>query len=80
MSQACQEEGADAEVMKGWYLLACLIWLAQLARGWHHPQWALPYLITNRENALYLELMEAFPQGRLLSHNSRCVKLTQKTI
>jgi hypothetical protein len=26
-----------------------------------------PHLITNRENALQLDLMEAFPQGRLLS-------------
>jgi hypothetical protein len=28
---------------------------------------ALPPLITNWENALQLDLMEAFPQGRLLS-------------
>jgi hypothetical protein len=29
--------------------------------------WALLPLITNWENALQLDLMEAFPQGRLLS-------------
>ena len=30
-------------------------------------KWASPPLITNWENALQLDLMEAFPQGRLLS-------------
>jgi hypothetical protein len=37
------------------------------AQLWHHPQGALPPLITNWENALQLDLMEVFPQGRLLS-------------
>jgi hypothetical protein len=50
------EAGAVAEAMKGCCLLACFPWLAQLAflqnpglpaQGWHHPQWALPVLITN---------------------------------
>jgi hypothetical protein len=31
------------------------------------PQWALPPLITYLENALQLDLMEAFPQRRLHS-------------
>jgi hypothetical protein len=30
-TQAGQEAGADAEAMKGYYLLACFPWLAQLA-------------------------------------------------
>jgi len=29
--QAGQEAGADAEAMEGCYLLACFLWLAQLA-------------------------------------------------
>jgi hypothetical protein len=71
-----QEAGADAETMEGCYLLACFPWLAQRAflwnpglsaQGWHHQQWTLPPLITNWENTLQLDLMEAFPQGRLLS-------------
>jgi hypothetical protein len=37
------------------------------AQGWYHPQGALPTLITNWENALQLDLMEAFPQLKLLS-------------
>jgi hypothetical protein len=55
-TQAGQEAGADAEAIEGCYLLVCFSWLAQLAfllnpgllaKGWHHPQWALPPLITN---------------------------------
>ena len=30
-TQAGQEAGADAEAMEGYSLLACLLWLAQLA-------------------------------------------------
>jgi len=30
-TQAAQEAGADAEAMKGCFLLACFPWLAQLA-------------------------------------------------
>jgi hypothetical protein len=30
-TQAGQEAGADAEAMEGYFLLACLPWLAQLA-------------------------------------------------
>jgi hypothetical protein len=55
-AQAGQEARADAEAMEGCYLLACFPCLAHLAflknprlpaQGWHHPQWALPPLITN---------------------------------
>jgi hypothetical protein len=72
-TQAGQEAGADAEAMEGCYLLACLLWLAQPAflqnprlpaQRWSHPQGAL---ITNWENALQLDLMEEFPQLKLLS-------------
>jgi hypothetical protein len=41
--------------------------LSYRTQEWYHPQWAPPPLITNWENALQLDLMEAFPQGRLLS-------------
>ena len=54
--------GAGAEAMKGYYLLAFFLWLAQSdflenpgppAKGWPHPQWAGPSpSITNYENAL----------------------------
>jgi hypothetical protein len=55
-TQAGQEAGADAEAMKGCYLLAFFSWLGHLAfllnsrleaQLWHHPQGALPPLITN---------------------------------
>jgi hypothetical protein len=36
------------------------------AEGWSHPQWALPSLITNWENALQLDLMEPSPHPKLL--------------
>jgi hypothetical protein len=42
------------------------------AQGWHHPQWALPSSITNGENALQLDLMEA-PFSVI---TPACVKLT----
>jgi hypothetical protein len=77
-TQTGQEAGADAEAMEGCYLLACFPWLAQLALiiepetislGMAPPTmgWAPPPLITNWGNALQLDLMEAFSQGRLLS-------------
>ena len=74
-TQAGQKAGADTEAMEGCYLLAYFPWLAQPAflkslrlqsQGWYHPQGALPPLITNWENALQLDLMEAFPQLKLL--------------
>jgi hypothetical protein len=37
------------------------------AQRWYHPQGTLPPLITNWENALQMDLREAFPKGRLLS-------------
>jgi hypothetical protein len=38
-----------------------------------------PLLVTNWENALQLDLMEAFPQGRFLSViTPACAKLTHK--
>jgi hypothetical protein len=88
-TQAGQEAGADAEAMEGCYLLVCFSWLAQLAffnrtqdyqprNGTNHN--GPSHLITNWENALQLDLMEAFPQGRLLSViTPACVKLTHKT-
>jgi hypothetical protein len=65
---AGQKAGADAETMEGYYLLACfLIELKATSPGMAPPQWALPPLITNWENTLQLDLMEAFPQERLVS-------------
>jgi hypothetical protein len=74
-TQAGQEAEADAEAMEGYSLLACFPWLAQPAFFWNkttNPGMAQPTtgplpLITNRENALQLDLMEAFPQLKLLS-------------
>lgn len=55
------EGGIEAEASEGCCLLACLPWLAQSAlmrnpgppaRGWYHPQWAVPLTSTvNQENA-----------------------------
>jgi len=44
-----------------------------------HNGLAPPTLITNWENALQLDLVEAFPQGRLSVLTPACVKLTHKT-
>jgi hypothetical protein len=62
-------------------LLSCRTQGHQPRDGITHNQWmALPPLITNWENALQLDLMEAFPQERpFLCDNSSCVKLTHKT-
>jgi hypothetical protein len=55
-TQAGQEAGADAEAMEGYYLLACFLWLAQLAfllnpglpaQGMVPPTMGPPNLITN---------------------------------
>ena len=66
------------ELNQGWNLEvgvdALLLWLAEPDRtkdhyprdGTTHQGLNLPPLITNWENALQLDLMEAFPQLRLL--------------
>jgi hypothetical protein len=74
-TQAGQEAGADAEAMEGYSLLACFPWLAQPALLYTKttssemvpPIRDLSLLITNGENALQLDLMEVFPQLKLLS-------------
>ena len=63
-------------------LLSLLSYRAQFYQprdGTTHNGLGSPALITNGENALQLDLMEAF-QGRLLSLiTPACVKLTHKT-
>jgi hypothetical protein len=74
-TQAGQKEGADAEAMEGCSLLACFPGLLSLlsyrtkttSPEMVPPTRGLSPLITNGENALQLELMEAFPQLKLLS-------------
>ena len=75
-TQAGQEAGAVAEAMEGCSLLACFPWLAQACSlielkttspEMVPPTRGLSPLITNWENALQLDLMEAFPQLKLLS-------------
>jgi hypothetical protein len=75
-TQAGQEAEADAEAMKGCSLLACfplacsacfLIEPKTTSLEMAPPTRGPPTLITNWENALQLDLMEAFPQLKLLS-------------
>ena len=65
------EARADAEAMEEWCLLACIPWFAQPISyrtqdhqprdGTSHNGLGPDPLITNWENALQLDLMEAFP-------------------
>jgi hypothetical protein len=69
-TQAGQEAGADAEAMEGCSLLAYSS--CSLKNQDYQPRdgpthRGLSPLITNWENALQLDLMEAFPQLKLLS-------------
>ena len=84
------ESGADAEAMEACYLRAGSPWFVQSALlqnpgppaqgGTTHHKLGPPLLITNQENALQLDLMETFPQLRLLPLMTlACVKLTHKT-
>jgi hypothetical protein len=74
-TQAGQGAGADAEAMEGCSLLACFPCLPSLLSyrtKTTSPEMVPPTrgpspLITNWENALQLDLMEAFPQLKLLS-------------
>jgi hypothetical protein len=70
-TQAGQEAGADAEAMKGCYLLACsacfLIEPKTIILGMASSTMSPPCLITNWENAIQLDLMKAFPHLKLLS-------------
>ena len=74
----------------GCCLLDCFLWLAQLAvlqspglppaQRWHHPQWALPTWSLIEKVPLQLDVMEAFPQGRIPSlydNSSLCQVDTQ---
>jgi hypothetical protein len=70
-TQAGQKAGADAEAMEGCSSLACsacsLIEPKTTSPEMVPPTRGLSPLITNWENALQLDLMEAFPQLKLLS-------------
>jgi hypothetical protein len=70
-TQAGQETGADAEAMEECYLLACSacsrVDPKTTSLGMAPPTMCPSHLITNWENAPQLDLMEALPQGRLLS-------------
>jgi hypothetical protein len=70
-TQAGQGAGADAEAMEGCSFLACLacslIEPKTTSPEMVPPTRGLAPLITNWENALQLDLMEAFPQLKLLS-------------
>jgi hypothetical protein len=76
-TQAGQEAGADAEATEGCSLLACLASSGLLSLLSYRTKTASPEmipptrglspLITNSENALQLDLMEAFLQLKLLS-------------
>ena len=73
-TQASQKAGADAEAMEGCSLLACFPGLLSLlsyrikttSPEMVPPTRGLSPLITNWENALQLDLVEAFPQLKLL--------------
>jgi hypothetical protein len=70
-TQAGQKAGADAEAMEGCSLLACsacsLIEPKTTSPEMAPPIRGPPTLITNGENAPQLDLVEAFPQLKLLS-------------
>jgi hypothetical protein len=73
--QAGQEAGADAEPWRDvlyWLAYPDLLSLLSYRTKTTSPEMAPltrgpPLLITNRENALQLDLVEAFPQLKLLS-------------
>jgi hypothetical protein len=74
-TQAGQKAGADAEASVEecyWLASPSLLNLRSYRTQDHQPRVGTttmgpPHLITNCENVLQLDIMEAFPQGRLLS-------------
>jgi hypothetical protein len=76
--------GHGEMVLIGLLLLPCSTWFLiepkTTSPGMASPTRAPSPLITNWENALQLDLMEAFPQERLLSVKTHtCVNLTHQT-